>query len=199
MSNQLAPLNVRLGKKEKDRDKAYAFAKDEEREKSSELNAFKNDVRALRELEKRIDEYEKSTKPQEHEKIAGKVAEIVSEVEHKKKELEALLPKLGDIKRAVDDQDRYKKNLSANIQILEAEETIKVLEKQIADLEQQRDAIEGSATADKEFHDLKSKLESLQQDLARLDGIWSSHVEQIRALKVSFCRLEYLLDFISFR
>jgi len=185
---------VRLKKKEHEKEKGYNFAKEEEREKSSELNSFKNDVRALRELEKRIEEYEMSSKPQEHEKIVSKVAAIVSDVEAKKNELEALVPKLNDIKRAVDDQDRYKKNLSANIQILEAEENVKVLEKELAEHEEKRDAIEGSATADEEFNNLKSKLEGLQQDLARLGGVRSSHIDQIRALKVGLFLLAWLFS-----
>jgi len=112
----------------------------------------------------------------------------VGQIESKKKQLKELQPKLHAVRRAVEDQDRYKTNLGANIDILEAQENVKVLEKEIAELEQKRDSVEGADTADDEYRAAKAKIESLKEKKARCDGLFSSHVEQIRALTVSsFC------------
>ena len=189
LSSQMAPINVRLAKKEKERDRIRNLAKDEEHEKASHLNSFKNEVRVLQDLDKQIKDYENSTKPREHENIGAKVAKIVAGVNEKKNELEDLQPKLEDVRRAVEDQDRYKSNLQDNIELLEAEENVKVLQKEISDLEQKVDSIEGSATAEEEYTALKEKQDELMQKKARYDGVYSSHVEQIRALKVSLGRL----------
>ena len=185
LSNQMAPIAVRLAKKEKERDRVRNLARDEEHERTSHLNAFKNDVRVLQDIEQQIEKYETSSKPREHEMIVAKISKIVARVDSKKKELDEIQPKLNDIRRAVEDQDRYKTNLQANIEILEAEDNARVLQKEIADLEEKCNAIEGSATAEEDFASLKARYDDLIQKKARFDGMYSSQVEQIRALKVS--------------
>ena len=50
----MAPIAVRLAKKEKERDRVRNLARDEEHERTSHLNAFKNDVRVLQDIEQQI-------------------------------------------------------------------------------------------------------------------------------------------------
>jgi len=188
LKEQESPIISKRKQKEEQKQQLRRYANDEESAATSILNSFENDYQVLQSLNGSIDEYERSSKPTEHEKITAKVAKIVGQIESKKKQLKELQPKLNAVRRAVEDQDRYKTNLGANIDILEAQENVKVLEKEIAELEQKRDSVEGADTADDEYRAAKAKIESLKEKKARCDGLFSSYVEQIRALTVSpFC------------
>jgi hypothetical protein len=97
---------------------------------------------------------------------------------------------LQSLTRAVDDQERHKKLLMQNIDILVSTERMKVLEKEIAELVENREKIEGSSTANDKFEALKAQQEKLLQKKSNYEGRFSSHVEQIHALKVtSGCNL----------
>ena len=180
-------------KKETDKQRQRAHANDQEQEKMSTLSSFENDFARLRTTVDSIEAFERSSKPEELQKIQGKVDKIVSRINAKKKEQEALHPKVESVRRAVEDQGRYKTNLGFNIDILETGETIKVLEKEIADHYEKRRNIEGVDTAHDRFQTVKAQKEELLQKKARCDGLFSSHVEQIRALQVGRVELNWLL------
>lgn len=94
-------------------------------------------------------------------------------------------PELESARNAVLDQERHKKNLKQNVDILEANIRMKDLQKEIAKLEQQRDAIEGYESVYDDMLSVKSSKEKLQEDKARLDGRFSEIAESIRSQRVS--------------
>jgi DNA repair exonuclease SbcCD ATPase subunit len=146
---------------------------------------FDSDVKGLHNLVNQIDAYLGSDKPQELVQISSKVAEILDRIEARKGELLQLEPTLETVKRAVDDQDRHKKLLKQNIDIIEAGERMNALEEEIEELEAKRTQIEGHSTVYKDYTTAKECKEELQQKKANYDGRFASHVEQIRSLKVS--------------
>jgi len=186
-------------KKESDKQRQRALAKEQEEKKMSTLSSFQKDFDSLREIVDSIEAFEQSSKPQELQKIQGKVDKIVSRINAKKKEQEDLHPKVESVRRSVEDQERYKTNLQRNIDILAAGESIKVLEKDIADQYEKRRNIEGVDTAHDRFQTVKAQREELLQKKARCDGLFSSHVEQIRALQVSRFHLSWLLMTLVFQ
>ena len=171
--------------KEAKRQRHRSNVRDEEQGRLSTLSSFESDVQSLKGIVTHIEAYERSSKPQELQKIQSKVDKIVERINAKKKEQEDLYPKVESVRRAVEDQGRYKTNLGQNIDILEARENAKALKKEIAELKEKRSGIEGIETAQDEYEAAKSKKDKLLQDKARCDGLWQSHVEQIRALQAS--------------
>ena len=162
-----------------------SLANEEEQGLQSKLSIFDSDVKSLQILAKHVDAYVESSKPQELEQISSKVASILNRIEARKGNLLQLEPSLEGVRRAVDDQERHKKLLKQNIDILEAGERMEVLKKEIDDFEDKRAAIEGHSTVYNEYTTAKQRKEELQQKKANYDGRFASHVEQIRALKVS--------------
>lgn len=174
-----------------------SLANEEEHDLLSVLSVFDSDVKSLHNLAKQIDAYLNSDKPQELEQITSKVVKVLDRIEARKRELLQLEPSLEAVKRAVEDQERHKKLLKQNIDILEAGERMKVLEKEIEDLEDKRAEIEGYSTVYKEYTTAKQRKEELQQKKANYDGRFASLVEQIRALKVSFCACRCSVTLLS--
>jgi predicted nucleic acid-binding Zn-ribbon protein len=174
-----------MRKKEYEKTRMRSLASEEGQGLQSTLSAFDSDVKSLQSLVKQIDAYLDSSKPQELEQISSKVAMIVDRMEARKGELLQLEPTLDAVKRSVDDQERHKKLLKQNIDILEAGERMKVLETEVEELEDKRAGIEGHSTVSKEYVAAKQLKEELLQKKANYDGRFASYVEQIRALKVS--------------
>jgi chromosome segregation ATPase len=148
------------------------------------LNSFDGAVKNLRMLTKRLDEYLSSDKPNEMEQISSKVSKLLDRIEANKAKLLELEPTLESVKRAVDDQERHKKMLKQNIDVLEAEDRMKQKQKQIESLENELLRIEGHSTVGAEYQEAKNLKGELQRKKANYDGRFSSLVEQIRALKV---------------
>ena len=184
LSDQVAPLQAKKKKKETEKHKLRSHASEEDQSLQSTLSQFDSDVKGLQNLAGQINVFLNSDLPQEMEHISSKVAKILDRVSARKGDLLNLEPALEAVKRAVDDQERHKKSLKQNIDILEAGERIKILEQEITDLEDKRGQIQGHDTVYDEYEIAKKRREELQQKKANYDGRFASHVEQIRALKV---------------
>jgi DNA repair exonuclease SbcCD ATPase subunit len=148
------------------------------------LSVFKSDVESLQNLSLQIDSFLSSEKLLDLEQSSSKVSVILRMIDSKKNELQEIEPRLRSLARAVDDQERHKKLLMMNIDILEADERRKVLENEIRNLKAERDQIDGGSTAYDEFVALRGEKENLLQKKSNYEGRFSSYVEQIRALKV---------------
>jgi hypothetical protein len=184
LAEQVVPIQTKKKKKELEKQRMRCLAIEEEQGYQSTLSMFDSDTKSLRTLTKQIDTYLESNKPQELEHISSKVAEIFGVIEARKGELVQLEPSLDALKRAVEDQERHKKLLKQNIDILEAGERMPILENEIESLFDKRAKIEGHSAVYNEYKTAKERKEELQQKKANYDGRFASHVEQIRALKV---------------
>jgi chromosome segregation ATPase len=160
----------------------------EEEVHQTTLNAFKSEVDNLQQLTQQITSFTSSDKIKELEQISSKVAKIIDQAQERKNELSNIVPKMEALQRAVDDQERHKKMLSQNIDILESTERMETLETEILELTSQLDKIDGSATVSNEYKNAKNEKELLQQKKSNYEGRHSSHMDQYYALKVKFCR-----------
>jgi DNA repair protein RAD50 len=85
---------------------------------------------------------------------------------------------------AVNDQERHKKQLKANIDVLAANKQIQELEEGINSLQEERESIDGADTASERLSNAKSTKEKQASMKSRIEGRWHEIVEQIRAVKV---------------
>ncbi len=184
LSDQVAPFQQKKKKKESDKDRVRNLGAQEEEGHQSTLNAFKSEVESLQQLTEQIVTFTKSDKITELEQISSKVASILERAQEKQLERSKIVPKVQALQRAVDDQERHKKMLSQNIDILESTERMQVLETESLELTAQLEKIDGSTTVSNEYTSAKHEKELLQQKKSNNEGRHSSHMDQYYALKV---------------
>lgn len=155
---------------------------------SEAVNIFNSDTQQLEALVRKIDEYTESGKMDELARLTEKVAVVKERIEGKKKEMEAIKPKVDDAQKAVDDSDRHKKQILANISILEGGKRIAHLEKETVRIESERDSIEGYATIYENHQSAIRRKEKATTKQAKLEGRWHEIVESVRSLKVRASR-----------
>jgi hypothetical protein len=186
LSDQVAPLQQKKKKKESEKERVRILGAGEEESHQSTLSAFKSEIESLQQLTEHINSFSNSNKLKELEQISSKVASILEHAQEKKRDLSKLVPKMNALQRAVDDQERHKKMLSQNIDILESTERMIALEKEINELTSQLDKIDGSTTASNEYKHSKQEKDLLQQKKSNFEGRHSSHMDQYYALKVCY-------------
>jgi chromosome segregation ATPase len=192
----VAPLQQKKRKKETEKQRLRSHAREEEQNLQKMLSSFESDVKSLRSLAGQIDAYLESNKPAEFAQLTAEIDKILSLIDGKKAQLAKLEPTLDSVKRAVEDQERYKKGLSQNIDILKANERMRSLEKQIDEVTSKLESIEGASTAASKYRQWKEKRDELLQKKATYDGRFSSHVEQIQALQVCANCPSYLFQYL---
>jgi DNA repair protein RAD50 len=185
LQEQIGPLKAKIRVKEGEKQRLRSAGNEEERNLQVQVSQFDNDAKQLRDLVNQIDTYAASSKADELENLSETIAKLLGRIDDRKERITELQPELESARNAVLDQERHKKNLKQNVDILEANIRMKDLQKEIAKLEQQRDAIEGYESVYDDMLSVKSSKEKLQEDKARLDGRFSEIAESIRSLKVS--------------
>lgn len=179
------PLKTKEKAREAEKQRNRGAGNDEEGRLQTQLSLFNNDVKRLRDLVRLIDAYSASSKQDELVELSTLIAKLHSRMDERKQRLTEIQPELDSARNAVLDQERHKKQLRQNVDILEAKIRIKELDKEIARLEQDRDEIEGHETAQDNYLAAKTSKEKMHEDQARLDGRFSEIAESIRSLKVS--------------
>jgi DNA repair protein RAD50 len=116
----------------------------------------------------------------------SKAYELDERKTEKQLEIESLQPDLDRLVKAVDDQERHKKNLKENIDLIISGQRIEELEKVITKLKQEASNVEGHDTCNEDFQRMSSRKEKMLSSKARLQGRRGKIVESIRSLKVSF-------------
>jgi uncharacterized coiled-coil DUF342 family protein len=152
-------------------------------------------MESLQQLTEQINMFANSDKIRELEQISSKVAKIIEQAQEKKNELSEVVPKMDALHRAVDDQERHKKMLSQNIDILESTERMETLETEIRELAAKLDKIDGCTTVSNEYKNAKNEKEMLQQKKSNYEGRHSSHMDQYYALKVILSLLSHTICF----
>lgn len=183
IAERLHQIEQKEKKKKAELDRTRELFSGEQESLSAKLSSFRADHGELVKLSNDIENFENSKKPTELENMEATRTKILDDRKKKKEEYDELKPHLDSLTKAVDDQERYKKMLEDNISILHSAARIQELSKEINVLEGQRDGIGGPD--DLEKHDaLVTERDTLLQKKARTDGLFSSHMDNIRALKV---------------
>lgn len=187
LQDLIAPLKNKVRSKEVDKQRMRSAANETERILQTEVSQFDGELKQLRDIVQHIDSYTKSNKSDELQRLSSEIRDVLGRMDERKQKLLDAQPELESAKSAELDQDRHKKNLQQNIDIMESTVRIKDIKKDIARLELKRKSIEGYDTVYNEFETVKNSKEKMQEDKARLDGRFSEIAESIRSTKVGIC------------
>jgi DNA repair protein RAD50 len=187
----IGPLKTKVRAKETERARVRSAGNNEERILQTQLSQFDNDVKQLRALVDQIDVYYNSSKSDELERLTSTIAKIAGNIQSRKQRVDSIQPELEAVRSAVLDQERHKKNLKQNIDILESKSRMAELEKEVLTLEKDLGKIQGRETVYDDYAKATKMQEKLKQDQARLDGRFSEIVESLRSLKRKLSQQEY--------
>ena len=144
MQDKVAPLKQKVKSKESSKRQQRAAANSREAELQEILSSFRGEINQLREITRQIDEYSQSKR--DDSGVTAKVAKLKKQREKRKAEIDVLKPELTQLNNAVNDQERHKKQLQANIDVLQANTRIAELQSKIDLLEREMETIEGVDT-----------------------------------------------------
>jgi uncharacterized protein YqgV (UPF0045/DUF77 family) len=181
-----APLQQKFRSKELEKKRLRASVSQALQRLQDALNKFQTDTRHLKELNNLIAQYVSSDKPMETTRIEAQVSEILKAIEVQKTRCDEEREKLNALNATVNDQARQRRQIEMNLELLDNEARVLTLKGEVEQLMKQKNAIEGSDTADEDHAKLKKRLEDLGAKKARIEGRWGEIVEQIRSLKVSY-------------
>jgi hypothetical protein len=179
-------LGQKIKKYVDDRKRCRAHASDEETGLNQSLNAFRNDVNRLSDLNRKINEYSRSNKAEQYDEVVSHLTDVTEKVAVHKKERDALLPQLEEVKSLVKEQQRREKNLLHNVQLLEGKSELKVLKEEIAEQEKEKRKIEYHDTVHVRVQNCLNRIKDYQGKKDRQEGRYHEIVERIRSIRVSF-------------
>jgi len=185
LGDQLTPIQQKIKKKEAERDRLRSHSSDETERLSKALNDFCSEVKNLHNLTREIDEYAASDESGRLEEVEKQLATAAKRIGERKKDLGEMQSELDKVKNLVKDQERRKKDLQNNIQILAGMEDIKKTEKEIKEKDEEFNSIPGANAVDEQCEKLSKKKSKLVERKAQTDGRRSEVVERLRSLKVS--------------
>lgn len=188
---QVVPLTKKISSKKQEQDRIRANDTEREEKLSKELRGFEDESNELRTLLKDIELYEVSKSEEERYRVESQISELLTRVSQNQEMIEALAPQLEESKNAVSDQERHKKQIQQNIEIVEATGRIDCLEKELEKLRKKRQQIKGSETAYVMYEASAKKREEQQEAKLRAEGRFSELVEQMRSLKRKLKSPEY--------
>jgi chromosome segregation ATPase len=185
IKDQLRPFKQKIEKKSKEKGNLREQTTAEDTRKSEVLSDFNSQVRELRDISEKIDKYEKSDKPDALERLNEKTAALKSRLQEKNAELAKLKPELDKVTRIIEDQERQKKIILSNIDLISAGTRVQEIKKQIEALKGELSQIAGQETCNEEYAKAHRKKSELEANKQRHHGRRTGFVETIRGLKVS--------------
>lgn len=191
LSEQIAPLKQRAEAKENQKARAQKLMEEEEERITETLSSFFASVQELKKIVSSIDEYENSNKGNGVSQLEEENHRLAEQAMEKRREHDNMKPELDRLTKMVDDQERERKNLEENINLMNSMDKIKVLEKEIAILHKELSRVEGSETIYDDIHQLTDRKNQLFADQARLEGRRGEIIENIRSLKRKLSQNEY--------
>ena len=190
LQEQLAPLANKIANKESEQGKMRASGEEAEERLSEALAFFRADVVELKKTNEEISKYNASNADEKKRNLESKSKKIAEAVSAKKREGQVISKDLDKRKATLQDQDRKKKQLVHNINIIGATRKVADLERQLKELERKSHGMENASTLHEEHRVAKKRKEKQQELKFRTEGRWSEIVEQIRSLKVSHERMQ---------
>ena len=183
LGEEIAPLRQKFRMRDGEKQRMRSTVKAEEDRLNGNLNQFNADVRKLSDLSTRIDGYSQSDKPKELERVTLELSDIADKQSEGEKTLAAMGPKLESLNKKVNDQERHKKTINNNIELLEILKEIEKKKRQLSELEEEIEAVEESDTSEKDLQAVQKRIAQLENARAQCEGRRSVVKDQIRSLK----------------
>lgn len=191
LKEDIAPIRNKMRKKEEEKKTMRKLSLEEEGRASDTFNSFVAAVKGLKELAIQIDEYQDSSNEAELNEVSEVQEGIAKKVQGEHRQIESLQPDLDRLAKAVEDQERHKKDLRENLEIIVSRQRIDELKKQISELEETASNVEGHATCYDDLQRIASRNQTRLSSMARLDGRRGEIIESIRGLKRKLSASEY--------
>lgn len=185
IDDDVLPLKRKLKAKELEKQRSRSHRHDHEKELTSSINEFQAEVGRLYELAQKVDDYAATSGQAELDRVESELEHIAADVGRLKGELQVLQPEIARANNLLKDQEREKSQLQFNIAILEQQNKLQGLEKEISQFEEELNQIPGQATAIAKLDEAEARKRQLLENKALLEGRYSEIVERIRSLKVS--------------
>ena len=189
--DQLVPLTRQIENLSREKERSRSARESEEKERQSSLFDFQAEVKDLRRLTSVIESFEASDKMQRLEEHAGKVSDVLKKIKDKQKEKDELAPQLREATASVENQERQKKLLRENIDLINEERKIKSTDEEIERLQEDLGKIEGADEASEKVRKGEASIQKRLGEKARIEGRWMEVVEKIRSLKRKLGSDEY--------
>lgn len=169
----------------------YSHSNDEELKLNEVINTFVTDVKHLRDLSDRIDEFTDRDDGEALDRISADVDKVVAKVKAKRKELSALMPDVEKAKKAVSDQERHRKLLRDNCDLIMSENQIEEVKSKLSKHQEDKGNIEGADELEPKLEELNQTIQKNESLIARLEGRRSEMIDQIRGLNRKLSAEEY--------
>lgn len=191
LQEQLAPIRSKVRTKESEKQRLRAHATSEEEKDSEILNNFLSDMKHLTDLTKMIDAYSNSDKEDELNCISSEISTIINTINERESQQESIEGELEKVVKAFDDQERHKRMLKQNIDLLALEARIESMTEKLEELETEEANIEGHENCREILESAAKKKQRSDSSKARLEGRRGEMVEQIRSLNRKLSSQEY--------
>jgi len=149
------------------------------------LSSFSSDVIKIRDLTRLIEDYAESNETKDVERARTKKAKLEDQIKEKRKELKASQPELEELRKALEDQERHKKTINDNLDLVRSQQQWENLDKEIARLIEEKAKVTGAEHAEAEYGRISEQKQQRNAQKDRLEGRRGEMLEQIRTLKVS--------------
>lgn len=191
MNDQLVPLTRQHDNLSREKERCRSAREREEKERQTAVFDFQAEAKDLRRLTSVIESFEASDKLLRLEEHAGKVSEVLEKIKDKKKEKAELAPKLAEATASVENQERQKKLLRDNIDLINEEEKVKKIDEELERLQEEMGKVEGADEAIEKLGKAEASKQKRLGEKARIEGRWMEVVEKIRSLKRKLASEEY--------
>ena len=191
LQDQLVPLTRRIESKSREKDRSRSAREIEVKERRDALMDFQSEVKDLRRLTSIIESFQASGKIHLLEQHTDKVAELVRKIDEQQAKKDEIAPDLARAAASVENQERYKKLLRENIDVINEEERIKKYEDDVERLHEELNKIEGADEAAEKLTKATRNKEKLVSEKSRIEGRWMEVVEKIRSLRRKLSTEEY--------
>jgi DNA repair protein RAD50 len=125
------------------------------------------------------------------ERYEKRASELDLQMKTTQVEVESLKPKLEQITKIVDDQERQKNNLLQNIELLESRKREDIIRQEIESLERKLSRVEGGDTCWKDKEALDKREIELRNNKASLKGRRNQLLEVVMGIKRKLSQNEY--------
>jgi len=161
---------------------------DEIRKNMEQLKMFENDFRGLQE---QIQDFDSKNDGDALERIEKQIEGFKSKRKEKEVDVAQIQPHLESLKKALDDQERHKKNLNENIYLLDLNSQIRETQRELGNLNESAEQIKGRDTVEEDLRNLQRRKTELGHQNARLEGRRGEINENIRSFKRKLSQPEY--------
>ena len=184
LQDEIAPVRSRLRSKESEKNKLRSLGAEEEERLNNVVNTFMGSVMELKSVMTEIEEYAARNKSDGLEEQKRKSDELKDKISDKQRHIEKLQPAIEDLAKSIEDQERHRKNLKENIDLINSRKKIEELEKTIGKLEEEVSNVKGHDTCYDDMEGLSRRKQSVDTETAELQGRRREIMGHVRSIEV---------------